>query len=159
MFKNSFYSMAFLSLFLVSAVSAAAEPANDGAVVLEDMTRAQLRSEIEKYENEFYRVFNASVEDKKYHIHCAMYKPTTSNISVRACEPEFVVDARNENTNNFQFNIGVLLSPAELRADLTDEFEELTKVLNAVLAKNEYFRALNADLTMLRQMLAEKEAS
>jgi len=155
MLKIAFFPVALLSLALANFTALAAEPAG---VVLEDMSRSQLRAEIEKYESEFYRVFNASVDDEKYEIHCARYKPTNSNISARACEPNFIVDARNENVISFQLGIAPQLTPADLRKGLGAEFEALTKMLNAELAENDYFRALNADLSMLRQMLAEKEA-
>jgi hypothetical protein len=122
------------------------------------MSKGQLRAEIEKYETEFYRVFNTGVADENYQIHCSRYTPINSNISTRACEPTFVVEARNENAISFQLGIGVQLSPADLRKNLTGEFAKLTELLNAQLAKNDYFRALNGDLTMLRQMLAEKES-
>ncbi len=156
MLKKSFVYCVFCGLLAGSGITSAAD---ENAVVLEDMTRAQLREEIEKYENEFYRVFNANVTDDRFEIHCTRYTPTNSNISVRACEPNFVVDARNENATNFQLGIGVQLSPADIRKNLEAEFAELTKMLNAVLAENDYFRALNTDLTMLRQMLAEKESN
>jgi hypothetical protein len=159
MTKSSYFISALLSLVLGSFMGLVTFSAMaQEAVVLEDMSRAELRAEIEKYENEFYRVFNANVSDKKFEIHCARYTPTNSNISVRACEPTFVVDARNENANSFQLGIGIQLSPADLRKTLDKEFEALTEMLNALLAENDYFKALNADLTMLRQMLAEKEA-
>ncbi len=155
MLKNSFLPLVLLSLSLISASAFAAD---GNAIVLEDMSKGQLRAEIEKYENEFYRVFNASVADENYQIHCTRYIPTNSNISARACEPNFVVEARNENAISFQLGIGVQLSPADLRKNLSAEFAELTQLLNAELAKNDYFKALNGDLTMLRQMLAEKES-
>ncbi len=155
MTKNSCISIAFAGLLASSFTVLAAE---DAAIVLEDMSRAQLRAEIEKYENEFYRVFNSSITDKTYEIHCEMYTPTSSNISIRACEPTFVVEARNENANSSQFGLVMQMSPADLRKSLNEEFEKLTELLNGVMAENDYFRALNADLTMLRQMLAEKES-
>lgn len=89
------------------------------AVVLEELSRAELRAKIEKYDNEFYRVFNA---------------------------------------NSFQLGIGIQLSPADLCKTLDKEFEALTEMLNALLAEYDRFKALNTDVMILRQMLAEKEA-
>jgi hypothetical protein len=155
MIKNSCISIAFVGFLMSSFHVLAAE---DAAIVLEDMSRAQLRAEIEKYENEFYRVFNSSIADKAYEIHCERYTPTSSSISVRACEPTFVVAARNENANSSQLGLVMPMSPADIRKSLDVEFAKLTEMLNGVLAENEYFRALNADLSMLRQMLAEKDA-
>ncbi len=156
---NKSILLSFLSIF-IGLNSPIVFSADDSAgIVLEDLTKSELRAEIEKYENEFYRVFNSTVEDAALKITCSFYKPTGSHMSQRACEPKFLVDARNENVRNYNLGIDVPISLEDIRKDMEDEFSALTAAMNAALESHDYFRALNADLRMLREMLAEKEAN
>ena len=44
--------------------------ADEDQIVIEDLSRAQLRAEIDKIQKEFYRVFNAANDDDKLDIIC-----------------------------------------------------------------------------------------
>lgn len=131
------------------------DTSEEDLIVIDDLSRAELRAEIEKIENAFYRVFNANIDDEKLKVECSDYTPTGSRIEQRACEPKFVVDARNENVRNWQNVTDVLLTSEDLQAGLGSEFEELTVAMNQVLQKDQYFRELNSILKMLRGRLAE----
>lgn len=141
---------ATLLLCLVVGAVSAQEP-----IVIDDLSPAQLRAEIEKVQGEFYRVFNAAVEDDKMRIVCHDYLPTGSNIKREACEPQFVIDRRAGNAGDSRFQVDELLSPAALQKDLGKEFEALTAVMNKLAAENQYFKELNSVLSMLRERLAE----
>ena len=132
--------------------------AQDEPIVIEDLSRSELRAEIEKIENEFYRVFNASIDDDRLKIECDTYTPTGSRIAQRACEPQFMIDARNENVQNWQNQIDELQSSEELRAGLQSEFQDLTNAMNTVLQASQYFQELNAILRMLRERMQELDA-
>ena len=155
--KLSFRTMLFAAALTVSAYSSLAQDdvSAEDVIVIEDLSRAELRAEIEKIENEFYRVFNASIDEKQLEVHCTTYTPTSSHIKQRACEPKFLVDARNENVRNWQDTTDVLQSPEELRSGMTAEFEQLTAAMNAVLQEIPYFRELNGILRELRARLSE----
>lgn len=124
-------------------------------VVIDDLSAAQLRAEIKKVQNEFYRVFNASVPGSKMTIVCHEYLPTGSNIKLEACEPQFVIDRRAGNAGDSQLNVDELLSPAALQSDLAKEFAELTVAMNKLAGENQYFKELNSVLGMLRERLTE----
>ena len=135
-----------LFCFLASAVGAQ-EP-----IVIEDLSPAQLRAEIKKVQTEFYRVFNAAVEeDSKMRIVCHEYVPTSSNIKREACDPQFVIDRRGKNASDSQLQVDELLSPAALQQELSAEFAALTAAMNKLAAENQYFRELNEVLQMLRE--------
>lgn len=151
--KNQLISVFFL---LFGTTIYAAQGSNEDAIVLEDMSIAQLRAEVERFENEFYRVFNSTLSDKSLEIHCESYLPTGSHISERACEPKFLLDARNGNVRRFRDGTDVLMPIEALQQSVAEEFQELTDAMNAALKSNDYFRALNSDLKMLREVLAEK---
>ena len=127
------------------------------AIIIEDLSRAELRAEIKKIETEFYRVFNASIDEKRLEVHCTNYTPTMSHIKQWVCEPKFLGDARNENAGNWQTTNDVLQSPEEIRAGMTAEFEQLTTAMNTVLQEVPYFRELNSILRMMRSRLSEIE--
>ena len=129
--------------------------ADEDQIVIEDLSRAQLRAEIDKIQKEFYRVFNAANDDDKLDIICHRYLPTGSNIRKEACEPQFVIDRRGENAANWQQQIELLLSGSELQADLEIEFQTLAAAINAVAMENQYFRELRTILRVLQARLEE----
>ncbi len=131
--------------------------AQEEQIVIEDLSRAELRSEIAKIENEYYRVFNASTDDVDLKVECYDYTPTGSHIKQRACEPKFLRDARNANVRAWQNQVDELASNQELQSQLTPEFDMLTTAMNALLLDDQYFRELNAILRMLRERQQELE--
>ncbi len=125
-------------------------------IVLEDLTPSQLRAEIEKIQTEFYRVFNASVEDKKLAIICYEHLPTGSNIKEDVCEPQFLIDKRASNANDSRLGIDILLTPRSLQRDLAVEYEQLTAAMNKVAEESQYFGELNSILAALREELESR---
>ncbi|MDP6653634.1 MAG: hypothetical protein QGF90_16250 [Gammaproteobacteria bacterium] len=150
------------SLFLVGvlvinsnlAVAQNETPA-ENTIVIEDLSRSELNAEIEKVENEFYRVFNAAIEDEFLKVTCSWRAPTGTRIEQRVCEPKFMVDRRNENVRDWQNETDTLMSREELSDLLQPEFEELAAAINVVMEENQYFRELYDVLTMLRGRLQE----
>ncbi len=129
--------------------------AEEGQIVIEDLSPAELRAQIERIQTEFYRVFNQLNEDDNLDIICHSYTPTGSNIKEEACEPLFVVNKRAENASDAQNNLDVLLTPQSIQSELAEEFEQLTAAMNAVGAKSDYFKELNLILGVLRERLEE----
>ena len=143
-----------LAGFLLASPMPAAH-ADEEQIVIEDLSRAQLRAEIEKIQHEVYRVFNAANDNDELDIVCHDYVPTGSNIREEACEPQFVIDKRAENVADSRFFTDVLLNPAELQSILGVQFQVLTAAMNAVAAENRYYSELNAILKVLRERLEE----
>lgn len=158
--KNKFKTRLLVSSLVLTASISAALPltAADKPIVIEDLSRSELRAQIERVENEFYRVFNSTSDNELLEITCSSYVPTDSHISQRACEPRFLTKARNENVNNWRNDVDVLLSTEELQSALTQEFEQLTEAMNTALKENEYFRELNGVLRMLRERMTELDS-
>ena len=124
-------------------------------IVIDDLTPAQLRDEIEKIQTEFYRVFNLANNDPDLEIVCHDYVPTGSHIKQQACEPQFVIDRRGQNANDTRFSVDTLLDAEGLQNELSAEFAKLTEAMNAHAAENTYFKELNEILGMLRGRLNE----
>jgi hypothetical protein len=144
-----------VTLTVLGFLSVPAAAAEQEQIIIDDLSPAELREQIEIVQKEFYRVFNARNEDDKFDIICHRYIPTGTNISQEACEPQFVIDARSENANEWQFGNDVLLEQDELLAELQSQFAELTEKMNAVAVENDYFRELNQVLGMLNDRLRE----
>ncbi len=144
-----------LSVLVSPGVQLQAQAA-EGQVVIEDLTPSQLRREIKKIETEFYRVFNASIEDEKLAIICYDLTPTGTNIKQETCEPQFLLDKRGENTNDSRFGNDVLLTPQALQQSLAGEYEKLTAAMTELSRESEYFRELNSILAALREELENR---
>lgn len=124
-------------------------------VVIDDISRAALKEEIRKTEREFYRVFNASIEENYLTIHCGTYRPLGSHFKKHYCEPQFLMDARSEKfrDSSTRFWLDGQLHLGELLISEQSAFEKLTEAMNSVLRESQYFRELNGTLRILRARL------
>ena len=133
-------------------ISAQEEP-----IVIDDLSLSELNDQIERVEDEFYRVFNLSIEEEHLKVECDDWTPTGTHIAQRACQPFFLTQARYQNLRDWNNQMDVIASPEQLRVRLAAEFEELTAAINSVLEENQYLRELNAILRMLRDRSQEIE--
>ena len=143
---------AFVSCLFNALSSAQEEP-----IVIDDLSLSELNDQIERVEDEFYRVFNLSIEEEHLKVECDDWTPTGTHIAQRACQPFFLTQARNQNLRDWNNQMDVIASPEQLRVRLAAEFEELTAAINRVLEENQYLRELNAILRMLRDRSQEIE--
>jgi len=132
-----------------------AQAAEEEQIVIEDLTPAQLRAEIEKIQTEFYAVFNRNNDDDAFDVTCQEFTPTGSNIPQKGCEPGFVTARRGENANDYRLGTDDLLSQDALLRELQPEFAQLTEKMNALAATDQYFRELGQILQMLNERLRE----
>jgi len=144
-------------IFLVSLLGLAGgvNSAEQEPIVIEDLSIGELRAQIDRIQQEFYRVYNTLNEDDEYDITCHKYTPTGSNISREACEPNFLIQRRGGNAQDNQLGTDVLVNQEALLQSLQPQFEMLTEKMNAVAADSQYFRELNQILGMLRERLNE----
>ena len=133
-------------------ISAQEEP-----IVIDDLSLSELNDQIERVEDEFYRVCNLSIEEEHLKVECDDWTPTGTHIAQRACQPFFLTQARKQNLRDWNNQMDVIASPEQLRVRLAAEFEELTAAINSVLEENQYLRELNAILRMLRDRSQEIE--
>jgi len=124
-------------------------------IVIEDLSRSELRDQIEIVQNEVYRVFNTMNDNDDFDIICHRYTPTGSNISRKACEPQFVIDKRADNVKESRNENDTLMDHDALMASLQPQLAELTEKMNAVAVESQYFRELNQVLGMLNDRLEE----
>ena len=149
---NSKLLAVIVSCSFTTLISAQEEP-----IVIDDLSLSELNDQIERVEDEFYRVFNLSIEEEHLKVECDDWTPTGTHIAQRACQPFFLTQARNQNLRDWNNQMDVIASPEQLRVRLAAEFEELTAAINRVLEENQYLRELNAILRMLRDRSQEIE--
>lgn len=128
---------------------------SDKFIIIDELSRAELRKEIVKVQNEFYRVFNDSAVEERLKISCERRDSKGSFIRRRVCEPRFVIDARNENVANWFRQIGAMQTSVGLKVDLKPEFERLVEAMNVEIRENRYLLDLNKVIRMLRARFDE----
>jgi hypothetical protein len=86
---------------LAQKAQSAPQPAADAdEVVVEGRKPANVYAEIERLEQSVYDRFNALNSNDEFDIHCFKQAPTGSNIPLRRCAPNFVVEAEAQAAQN-----------------------------------------------------------
>jgi len=143
-------------LFTLLSVQALAQNQDEGEViVIAELNRSEVEGFIKEVQAQFYEIFNANNEDDRYDIECYDTTPTGSHIRRQVCEPKFFIDARSENANNHRTGSENLLNDTALRAENTQEFEELQRRMEAMTSENAQFREIASILTQLQARLAQ----
>lgn len=131
-----------------------ADSSEEEYIVIEDLSKSELRAEIRKIEHEYYRVFNLNTEEDRLKVHCGSYRPPGSHLKSHFCEPKFVTEARSENVVDAFFG-GVNEYPDDALTDMKREFQALAVHMNELLKEDQYFRELNILLADLKDRFAE----
>ena len=139
----------------VTKLHAAEQEQAEQQIVIENLSVTQLRAEIDKIQQEFYRVFNQLNEEEDLDVVCREFTPTGSNIPQTGCEPGFVTRRRGDNANDYRLGIDELLTNEALIRELQPEFERLTTKMNEISQSNSYFRELGQILQALRNRLTQ----
>ena len=125
-------------------------------IVVPGRAPANLRLEIERLEVAVYDRFNALNSSDEFDIHCLQRAPTGSNIPLRTCAPNFVIqaesraarkmlaDGRNNDTNNY--------NRAEYKQRMERKSRELTEEMQRVARQDEQLLRDLARLAELRQL-------
>jgi hypothetical protein len=86
---------------LAQVAQAPSQPAaNADEVVVEGRKPENVYAEIERLEISVYDRFNALNSNDEFDIHCFKQAPTGSNIPLRRCAPNFVVEAEAQAAQN-----------------------------------------------------------
>lgn len=100
-------TLCFVVLFGLGAPALAQEAqappqpaANADEVVVEGRKPENVYAEIERLEISVYDRFNALNSNDEFDIHCFKQAPTGSNIPLRRCAPNFVVEAEAQAAQN-----------------------------------------------------------
>jgi hypothetical protein len=142
------------TVFCATMSIAAAE---DQVVVIEDLSRSELRKEIVLIEQELYQMFNDNNSAVELEIKCEVLMRTGTHIPAQACEPKFMRDARAQNAADSQFGIQTLIQDSELRQYHAGDYEKLTLAMEGLAEENGNFSQLVMILNKLNARLAQLE--
>jgi hypothetical protein len=158
--RNQIFCAVLLAYSTLAAGEAsAAEPASPSdadEVVVTGMRNLQdVRREIARTEERFFKRLNEIVADKDMAIHCRTEAKTGSSVKNRTCEPEFVLEAKESDGRHVVAHLQDMLAGGggigymPLAPGIADgrEAEFREKVL----------KAINADAE-LRRLVREREA-
>ena len=142
-------------LLMLPGTAALAQNDEGEVIVISDLSRSEVSQFMEEAEDQFYAVFNANIDDEDFEITCRQEAPTGSNISVRMCEPQFMINARADNARNMQFNPGVVETDRAIRARLEPEYARLQEMMEQMTREVPEFAQIASILSQLRARHAE----
>lgn len=151
--KNNIKALLLVTIF--STISPVLVAQEDQVIVIEDLSRAELRREIGLIEKEIYAMFNTNEENSDFHITCREILYTGTHIPEQSCEPQFLLDARSDNATDSQFGTTSLSTTAEIAAGQKSKFEQLTAAMDALGKENPNFAQLVMILNKLNARLAQ----
>ncbi len=142
-------------LLVLSSYSVVAQDDAGEVIVIAELNRAEVRQFIEEAEDQFYEIFNANVDDDDLKITCREETPTGSNISIRVCEPEFMIRARAENARNLNINPQAILTDQAIRSGLDSEYARLQENMEQMTQEIPAFAQIASILSQLRARQAQ----
>lgn len=152
---KSLTNLIVAATFFCGTLSIAA--AEDQVVVIQDLSRSELRKEIVLIEQELYQMFNDNNSAVELEIKCEVLTRTGSHIPAQACEPKFMRDARAQNAADSQFGIQTLIQDSKLRQYYAGDYEKLTLAMEDLAKVNGNFSQLVMILNKLNARLAQLE--
>jgi len=167
--------LGFALILQFFSISAFAQQTNysevlEEIVVVGELTPSRLRFQMERAQDDIYRLFNQLLDDKEYKVNCKKEAGTGSYILQRGCEPAFLSNERARNAahtmsawrsgadpQDLQLSMEMALasgrvSESELRFDIQHKYEQMNQQMFD-LAIN------NLDLMAAMQRFAELKSA
>jgi hypothetical protein len=107
----------------------------------------ELRAEIVRLEDKFYKLYNELNTKDEYDVHCNLEKPTGTLLSYRVCKPEFVENATSEEAKGFLG--GYTVAPANLV--IMAKYPEFEREALSVINRNRDLRVIIRDRDMVER--------
>jgi hypothetical protein len=146
-------TLCFVVLFGLGAPALAQEgasppqPAADvDEVVVPGRRPENLYAEIERLEGSVYERFNALNSNDELDIHCFKQAPTGSNIPLRRCAPNFVIEAEAQAAENTIVGGRSNDNSTARNAGDSHDFEQKSRALTEEFSGSRERRAARADL-------------
>jgi len=146
-----------LSLLAVSQLvwgQAADESDIEEIIVIGELSRSAVRSQIVRVETDIFNFYNARNGNEKLDIVCRKVALTGTRIPQRVCEPVFLTEARNREIRDFIYDFSGV---AELQApgDIKNETDEMNAVYAELIKHHPSFAEALLILEDLKARLEE----
>jgi hypothetical protein len=131
-----------LSLLAVSQLAsgqAANESEIEEIIVIGELSRSAVRSQIIRVESDIYSFYNARNGNGKLDIVCGKIALTGTRIPQRVCEPVFLTEARNRQMQEFLHEFNGVAELQALESSVKNETDEMNKVYAELIEEHASF--------------------
>jgi hypothetical protein len=133
---NRFCCLLLLALGAPAWAQQAGSPPQDvEELVVPGRTPGNLRVEIERVETAVYERWNALNGNDDFDVHCRQQAPTGSNIPLRTCAPNFVIQAEAGNASKMMNDARGGISNQYSRAEHQSRMEQLSREMTAEMQR------------------------
>ena len=124
-------------------------------IVIGELSKSAVRSQIIRVETDIYNFYNANNGNKKLNIVCSQVALTGTRIPQRVCEPVFLTEARSRETRRFVQEFSGVAELQSLEANVKIETNEMNAVYAALIDKYSSFAEALLVLEDLKARLEE----
>ena len=124
-------------------------------IVIGELSRPAVRSQIIRVETDIYNFYNANNGNKKLNIVCRQVALTGTRIPQRVCEPVFLTEARSRQMRRFAQEFFGVAELQALEVSVKIETDEMNAVYAALIDKNQSFAEALLVLEDLKARLEE----
>jgi hypothetical protein len=124
-------------------------------IVIGELSRPAVRSQIIRVETDIYNFYNANNGNKKLNIVCRQVALTGTRIPQRVCEPVFLTEARSRQMRRFVQEFAGVAELQALEANVKIETDEMNAVYAALIDKHPSFAEALLVLEDLKARLEE----
>ena len=147
-----------LSLIAVSQLAfgqAADESDIEEIIVIGELSRSAVRSQIIRVESDIYDFYNTNNGNEKLDIVCRKVALTGTRIPQRVCEAVFLTEARNRESRQFIHEFSGVAELQSLEANVKKEMDEMNAVYVELIKKHASFSEALLILEDLKAHLEE----
>ncbi len=147
-----------LSILAVSQLAlgqAADESEIEEIIVIGELSKPAVRSQIIRVETDIYNFYNANNGNAKLDIVCREVALTGTRIPQRVCEPVFLTEARSRGMREFLQDFTGVAELQELEASVKIEMDEMNAVYAELIEKYPSFAEALLILEDLKARLEE----
>ena len=147
-----------LLLIAVSQLSfgqAEDKPVIEEVIVIGELSRPAVRTQIIRVETDIYNFYNANNGNKKLNIVCRQVALTGTRIPQRVCEPVFLTEARSREVRRFVQELDGVAEMQSLEARVKIETDEMNAVYASLIEKHSPFAEALLVLEDLKARLEE----
>ena len=153
--KKTVLILLFVAFSQLSLGQVADTPAIEEVIVIGELSRPAVRSQIIRVETDIYNFYNANNGNKKLNIVCRQVALTGTRIPQRVCEPVFLTEARSREVRRFIQEFDGVAELQSLEASVKIETDEMNAVYASLIEKYSPFAEALLVLEDLKARLEE----
>ena len=148
-------AISILSLTTLSMGAASGRSIAEEAIIIDELSRSEVREQIIRVENDIYSFYNQRNENAELDIECNEIALTGTRLPQRVCEPLFWTKARNRRVATFVYDWTTVAELEDVGDDVIQETEEMNRVYADLIAKYPSFAEALLILEDLKARLEE----